>query len=85
MVATPMTPKSFVRQMLDYFGMLPGQSSMQFAAELRALTVEDKREFAGMLCAAGFPCALPEQVAAVPRSETSHRDAPRSWQSASVL
>jgi hypothetical protein len=49
----------FTKQMLDFFGRLPGQSAMQFAAELKALSEQDKRDFAAMLTEAGYPCDAP--------------------------
>ena len=52
-------PKSFVAQMKDFFGLLPGQAAGRFAAEIKALTEQDKRELAAMLAAAGFPCDVP--------------------------
>ena len=64
MAAIPTTPKSFVRQMLDFFGPLPGQSKMQLGGEVQALSEQDKRDFADMLNDAGLPCEPPKQIAA---------------------
>ncbi len=51
----------FVKAMKDFFGPLPGQNIMQFGAELRELSHEDKLEFAHGLRAIGIDCADPEQ------------------------
>jgi hypothetical protein len=51
----------FVKAMKDFFGPLPGQSVLQFGAELKALSHEEKREFAASLHAIGINCADPEQ------------------------
>ena len=51
----------FVKAMKDYFGLLPGQSVIQFGAELRALSYEEKLTFASGLRAIGIDCADPEQ------------------------
>jgi hypothetical protein len=40
-----MEPMSYVKAMKDFFGFKPGQSLMEFAAELKALTPADKLEF----------------------------------------
>jgi hypothetical protein len=55
----------FVKAMKDYFGLLPGQTVMQFGAELKALTHDDKLDFARGLHAIGIDCAAPEQHKAV--------------------
>lgn len=39
---------------LDFFGKKPGQSTSQFAEELKALTIEDKAEFKSALMAMGY-------------------------------
>jgi hypothetical protein len=49
----------FVKAMKDYFGLLPGESVMQFGAELKALTEADKQNFATGLRAIGIDCADP--------------------------
>ena len=41
-----MSQIGFVKAMKDFFGLLPGQSVMQFGAELRALSHEEKLDFA---------------------------------------
>ena len=51
----------FVKAMKDFFGPLPGQSIMQFGAELRALSHEEKLDFAQGLRSIGIDCADPEQ------------------------
>jgi len=51
----------FVKAMKDFFGPLPGQSVMQFGAELRALSHEDKLEFARGLRAEGVNCVDPDK------------------------
>ncbi len=51
----------FVKAMKDFFGPLPGQSVMQFGAELRSLSHEEKCEFAKELRSIGINCADPEQ------------------------
>ena len=45
---------SFTTAMLDFFGKLPGQSTMDFATELKALTDADKAEFRAGLVAYGY-------------------------------
>jgi hypothetical protein len=45
---------SLTTAMLDYFGKLPGQSTSQFAEELKALTDADKAYFRGALIALGY-------------------------------
>jgi hypothetical protein len=62
--ATAPTQNSFVKQMLDFFGRLPGQGLTDFYGELKTLSAEDKHEFAVMLTAAGFPCELPQPASA---------------------
>ena len=56
-----MTQSSFVKAMKDYFGLLPGQTVLQFGAELKALSYMDKCEFANGLRALGIDCPDPEQ------------------------
>jgi hypothetical protein len=51
----------FVKAMKDFFGLRPGQTVVEFGAELRALTYEEKLEFANGLRAIGINCADPEQ------------------------
>jgi len=51
----------FVKAMKDYFGLLPGQTVLQFGAELRALSHEEKLEFAKGLRSLGINCADPDQ------------------------
>lgn len=54
----------FVKAMKDYFGLLPGQTVLQFGAELKALSFEEKCDFAQGLRALAIDCANPEQKAA---------------------
>jgi hypothetical protein len=55
----------FVKAMKDYFGVLPGQTVMPFGAELKALSYEEKLDFAQGLCSIGIDCAAPDQPKAV--------------------
>lgn len=55
---------AFAGAMKQFFGLLPGQSIGQFAAELRALSVEEKAEFHRMLNDAGIACDPPSPVKA---------------------
>lgn len=55
-----MSQIGFVKAMKDYFGPLPGQSVLQFGAELKALSYEEKLDFANGLRAIGIDCADPE-------------------------
>jgi hypothetical protein len=56
-----MPPIGFVKAMKDYFGLRPGQTVLQFGAELRALSHEEKLDFANGFRALGIHCADPEQ------------------------
>ncbi len=56
-----MPPVGFVKAMKDYFGLLPGQTILQFGAELKALSYAEKLDFAQGLRALGINCADPEQ------------------------
>ena len=58
---TTMPQTGFVKAMKDFFGPLPGQNIMQFGAELRALSHEEKLDFAQGLRAVGIDCADPVQ------------------------
>jgi len=51
----------FVKAMKDYFGVLPGQSVIQFGRELKALSYEEKLDFAKGLRSIGIDCSDPEQ------------------------
>jgi hypothetical protein len=51
----------FVKAMKDYFGLLPGQTILQFGAELKALAYEEKLSFAQALRSIGVSCADPAQ------------------------
>lgn len=46
--------KSFMTGMLDYFGKQPGQTTQGFADEIKALTPQDKVDFATGLEANGY-------------------------------
>jgi hypothetical protein len=52
--------------MKNFFGLLPGQSISGFAAELKALSLEEKLEFHRMLNAAGYECDPPSAPAVTP-------------------
>lgn len=54
----------FVKAMKDFFGLLPGQSVIQFGQELKALSHEEKLDFANGLRAIGINCADPDPVKA---------------------
>ncbi|HYV37940.1 MAG TPA: hypothetical protein VE988_19805 [Gemmataceae bacterium] len=56
--------KSFSAQMRSFFGLRPGDGLKEFAAELRALSHDDKVAFVEMLNEAGFPCDPPSAVPA---------------------
>lgn len=45
---------SFTTAMLDYFGKLPGQSTMDFAQELKGLSDADRAEFRAGLIGLGY-------------------------------
>jgi hypothetical protein len=51
----------FVKAMKDFFGLLPGQTLAQFGVELRALSYQEKVEFANGLRSAGIDCTDPQQ------------------------
>lgn len=51
--------KGFTPAMKQYFGLRPGETLRDFAAELKMLTKEDKQEFAEMLRGEGVDCADP--------------------------
>jgi len=54
--------KTFVLAMKDFFGVKPGETIRDFAAELKALTYEDKMEFAMGLRKMGLDCDDPAKV-----------------------
>ena len=56
-----MSQIGFVKAMKDYFGLLPGQTVLQFGAELRARSHEEKLDFAEGLRSIGINCADPDQ------------------------
>lgn len=45
---------TFIAAMRTFFGMMPGQTLQQFAAEVRELTAKDREDFIGMLRTVGF-------------------------------
>lgn len=49
----------FVKAMKDYFGLLPGQSVLQFGTELKALSHAEKLDFANGLRSQGINCTDP--------------------------
>ena len=51
----------FIKAMKDYFGLLRGQTILQFGAELKALSYEEKLDFAKGLRSIGVDCADPDQ------------------------
>lgn len=51
---------SFVKAMKDYFGLRASQSVIQFGAELRALSHDEKLDFAKGLRSIGIDCADPD-------------------------
>ncbi len=51
----------FVKAMKDFFGVPPGQTVLQFGAELKALSYDEKLDFANRLRAAGIDCDEPEK------------------------
>jgi hypothetical protein len=60
-------PMGFAARMKTFFGFLPGQGLPGFAAELRALTPDEKAWFAAEFNAAGMPTNAPEsRPASVP-------------------
>jgi len=50
-----MEAKSFVMQMLNFFGRKDGQTVTGFKAEINELTEKDRADFTQMLNDAGFP------------------------------
>ncbi len=47
-------PQSFMSAMIDFFGLLPDQTRMQFGKEIQKLSEEDKAEFRAGLEANGY-------------------------------
>lgn len=54
--------KGFMAAMLNFFGKKPGEGPLQFAAEMKALTPDDKLEFHQMLVAQGIDCHPPGYI-----------------------
>jgi hypothetical protein len=61
-----MSQSGFVKAMMDFFGLRPGQTVIQFGAELKALSMDEKKEFAQSLRSIGIDYAdpLPPKAAA---------------------
>ena len=57
---TESTPLSFMVAMKNYFGLKPDQRPMEFVAEIRELTHEQKVEFHEMLVKAGVQLTPPQ-------------------------
>lgn len=51
--------QSFAMAMKKYFGLLSGQSLSDFVLELKALSYEEKMDFAVGLRSVGFDCEDP--------------------------
>ncbi len=51
--------KGFIKAMLDFFGVAPGQSIMSFGGEVTKLPYKDKLEFFEGLKANGVDCQEP--------------------------
>jgi len=45
---------SFIQACREFFGILPGEPLQQFAAEVKALTPEDKQELIMLFRSVGF-------------------------------
>ena len=56
-----MPQTGFVKAVKDYFGLLPGQTLLQFGAELKTLSYEEKLDIAKGLRAHGIDCADPDR------------------------
>lgn len=54
-----MIKKSFAVNAKKFFGYRPGQGLKDFSDELKALSLEDKRELAQLLTDAGMPTIIP--------------------------
>lgn len=48
-------PTTFTAAMKDFFGLLPEQKLMEFAAELKTLSAEDREYFRKGLVQNGYP------------------------------
>lgn len=48
-------PVSFVSRCKEYFGLLPGQTLMEFSAELKKLTPKDRAELVESFNKMGLP------------------------------
>ncbi len=52
-------PKPFITACKDFFGLLPGQSPVQFGKELLAMSAEFKKEVFDHLSKIGVDCEQP--------------------------
>jgi hypothetical protein len=52
----------FAVEMKNFFGLLPGTTIKDFAAELRELSISEKKEFAEMLRGQGIQCDEPAGI-----------------------
>jgi hypothetical protein len=50
-------PMSFIQAMKDYFGVRPGETAMDFMAEIKALTDVDRAYFRKHLPSVGYVLA----------------------------
>lgn len=55
-------PRSFIAAAREFFGFRPGTGLNDFAAEIKALTFEDKLEIAEGLRQNGLDCADPVKL-----------------------
>jgi hypothetical protein len=53
--------KSFLVQMLAFFGTKPEQTRLKFAQEVKACSLEDRQWFAQELTKQGYPCPVPAE------------------------
>jgi hypothetical protein len=58
-MATAHQEKGVIARCIEFFGPLPDQSSEEFAAELKRLPEQDKREPAELFNTADMPTAMP--------------------------
>ena len=56
--------KSFIVACKDFFGLLPGQTAMQFAQEIKPLTYEERMQLWRDMQAGGIECQQPAPPAA---------------------
>lgn len=53
---------TFMQACRDYFGMHPGQTSVQFGTEIKALNEKDRAEITQGLKAQGYEIITPQPV-----------------------